>query len=54
MIVIIQKFQPLFAISLASIILKEKLSRRFIGITLVSILGGYLVTFGTNGITDWD
>ena len=45
-VVLIQKLQPLFAISLASIILKEKLSKRFIFLASIAILGGYLTTFG--------
>ena len=53
-VVMLQKLQPLFAISLAAIILKEKLSQRFIGLALVAMLGGYLVTFGTTSIADWD
>ena len=53
-VVLLQKLQPLFAISLAAIILKEKLSQRFIGLALVAMLGGYLVTFGTTTIGDWD
>ncbi|MBT3946429.1 MAG: EamA family transporter [Candidatus Marinimicrobia bacterium] len=53
-VVLLQKLQPLFAISLASIILKEKLSQRFIGLALIAMLGGYLVTFGTTSIADWD
>ena len=53
-VVLIQKLQPLFAISLAAIILKEKLSQRFIGLAMVAMIGGYLVTFGTTPITDWD
>ena len=53
-VVLIQKLQPLFAISLAAIILKEKLSQRFIGLAMVAMIGGYLVTFGTTPMTDWD
>ena len=53
-VVLLQKLQPIFAISLAAIILKEKLTQRFIGLALVAMLGGYLVTFGTTSIADWD
>ena len=45
-VVLIQKLQPLFAISLASIILREKLSKNFILLASTAILGGYLTTFG--------
>ena len=53
-VVLLQKLQPIFAISLAAIILKEKLTQRFIGLALLAMLGGYLVTFGTTSIADWD
>ena len=52
--VLLQKLQPIFAISLAAIILKEKLSQRFIGLAFVAMIGAYLVTFGTTSISDWD
>ena len=47
-VVLIQKLQPLFAIALSAIILKEKLSNRFIGLALIAMVGGYLATFGIN------
>jgi drug/metabolite transporter (DMT)-like permease len=53
-VVLLQKLQPIFAISLAAIILKEKLTQRFIGLALLAMLGAYLVTFGTSSITEWD
>jgi len=53
-VVLLQKLQPIFAISLAAIILKEKLTQRFIGFALLAMLGGYLATFGTTSIADWD
>jgi len=53
-VVLLQKLQPIFAISLAAIILKETLTQRFIGLALVAMLGAYLVTFGTTSIADWD
>ena len=45
-VVLIQKLQPLFAISLASIFLKERVSKSFIFLASTAILGGYLTTFG--------
>ena len=45
-VVLIQKLQPLFAISLASIFLREKVSKSFIFLASTAILGGYLTTFG--------
>ena len=54
-VVLIQKLQPLFAIALSAIILKEKLSNRFIGLALIAIVGGYLATFGINAfIGTWN
>ena len=53
-VVLLQKFQPLFAISLAAIILKEKLTRRFILLSIIAVIGGYLVTFGLNPIKLWN
>ena len=45
-VVLIQKLQPLFAISLASIVLREKVSKSFIFLASTAILGGYVTTFG--------
>lgn len=54
-VVLIQKLQPLFAIALSAIILKEKLSNRFIGLALIAMVGGYLATFGINAfIGTWN
>ena len=44
--VLIQKLQPLFAISLANIILREKVPTSFVFLASTAILGGYLTTFG--------
>ena len=53
-VVLLQKFQPLFAVSLAAIILKEKLSKRYLILALCAMIGGYLVTFGSNPISMGD
>ena len=53
-VVLLQKFQPLFAVSLAAIILKEKLSRRYLVLALFAMIGGYLVTFGNKPLSVWD
>lgn len=45
-VVLLQKFQPVFAILLATILLKEKLSKNFLVWGIVAVLGGYLLTFG--------
>ena len=53
-VVLLQKFQPLFAISLATIILKEKITKRFVILSIIAVIGGYLVTFGLNPIKLWN
>ncbi len=47
-VVFIQKLQPVFAISLAAILLKEKLTKSFIIWASVAIIGAYIVAFGFN------
>jgi drug/metabolite transporter (DMT)-like permease len=53
-VVLLQKFQPLFAISLAAVILKEPLTRRFLVLAGLALVGGYFVTFGARPIGTWD
>ena len=43
--VLVQKLQPLFAISLTNIVLREKVPTSFIFLASTAILGGYLTTF---------
>lgn len=45
-VVLLQKLQPLFAISLAAILLKERLNRRFVLWGAVAIVASYFLTFG--------
>ncbi len=45
-VILLQKFQPLFAIFLAWLILKEKLPKKFFIWAILAIIGGYFVTFG--------
>jgi drug/metabolite transporter (DMT)-like permease len=45
-VVLLQKLQPVFAISLAALILKEKLNKYFLIWASVALLGGYFLTFG--------
>ena len=52
-VVLLQKLQPLFAISLASVILKEKLSKKFLFLASVAIIGSFLVTFGLQPLSEW-
>jgi drug/metabolite transporter (DMT)-like permease len=45
-VILIQKLQPLFALSLAAIILKERLPGKFFYWAGLAIIGAYLMTFG--------
>ncbi len=45
-VVLLQKLQPVFAISLAAIFLKEKISGNFIFWAVVALIAGYFLTFG--------
>jgi drug/metabolite transporter (DMT)-like permease len=45
-VVLIQKLQPVFAISLASLLLKERLSKKFFIWAGCAIAGAYFMTFG--------
>lgn len=45
-VLLLQKLQPLFAVGLAALLLKEKLPRRFGLLFLVALAGTYLLTFG--------
>ena len=47
-VVLLQKLQPIFAISLAAILLKEKLKKNFAIWAIVAIIGSYFLTFGLN------
>ena len=44
-VVLLQKLQPLFAISLAMIILKERPKARYWLFAILALIGGYLITF---------
>ena len=46
--IMIQKIQPVFAIALACIVLKEKPKKEFYFWATIAIIGSYLVTFGLN------
>jgi len=47
-VVLLQKLQPIFAITLAAIILKEKLRKRFILWAGIAIIASYFLVFGLN------
>ena len=53
-VVLLQKFQPVFAIVLAAVILKERLTKRFLLLASSAFIGGYLVSFGTAPMAAWD
>ncbi len=45
-VVLLQKLQPVFAIVLAAIFLREKLTRHFLFWGSIAVLAGYFLTFG--------
>lgn len=45
-VILLQKLQPVFAISLAAILLKEKLKKNFLLWAGLAIISGYFMTFG--------
>lgn len=44
-VALLQKLQPIFAILLARILLKERISPKFLFWTVLALIGGYLLTF---------
>ena len=47
-VVLLQKLQPFFTIGTASIVLRERPTKRFLAAALVACVAGYFVTFGWN------
>lgn len=47
-VILLQKLQPVFAITLAALFLKEKLTAQFFLWAVLAIIGAYFMTFGTN------
>lgn len=47
-VVLLQKFQPIFAIIMAALFLGERLSNKFLIWAGIAIIGGYFLTFGWN------
>lgn len=45
-VVLIQKLQPIFAILLAALLLKERLKKEFVLWASISLIGAYFMTFG--------
>ena len=48
-VIILQKLQPVFALSLAALVLKERLSKWFYIWALVAIFSGYMIAYGSLG-----
>ena len=46
-VIILQKLQPIFALSLAALLLKEKLTKWFYLWATVAILSGYMIAYGS-------
>lgn len=47
-VILLQKLQPVFAVTLAAFLLKEKLPRQFFYWAVIAVIGAYFMTFGTN------
>jgi len=47
-VVLLQKLQPIFAILLAAILLKEKIKKNFVIWASIAIVASYFLTFGFN------
>ena len=45
-VILLQKLQPIFAIALATILLREKLQKFYIGWASLALIGSYFLTFG--------
>jgi len=45
-VVLLQKLQPLFAIGLAGLVLRERIRGRFLVRAIVAVIGAYLLAFG--------
>ncbi|NQU98807.1 EamA family transporter [Candidatus Woesearchaeota archaeon] len=49
-VILLQKLQPFFALIMAAIILKEKLSKRFYFWAVLAVIAGYFLAFGKYGL----
>lgn len=56
-VVILQKLQPVFALIMARLILKEKLNQKFYLWAIIAVIAGYFLAFGKTGLNlteiDW-
>lgn len=50
-VVILQKLQPIFALFLAAVLLKEKLPAKFYGWAALAIGAAYVLAFGSHGVS---
>lgn len=48
-VIILQKLQPIFALLLAAILLKERLSKRFYVFATIAIFSAYMIAYGSLG-----
>ena len=44
--ILLQKLQPIFVVGLSALILKEKVSIRFVSLATIALLGSYMISFG--------
>lgn len=44
-VVLLQQLNPIFAIVTSALLLREPLTRRFFGLTIIALIAGYVVTF---------
>jgi len=47
-VILLQKLQPVFAVTLAALFLKERLSKRFFVWAVIALAGAYVMTFSTS------
>ncbi|MFH1770875.1 MAG: EamA family transporter [archaeon] len=50
-VILLQKLQPIFALVMASLILKEKLKPKFYLWAVIAIVAGYVLAFGKTGLS---
>jgi len=53
-VIILQKLQPVFALGLAAILLKEKLSKKFYILAVISIFSWYMIAYWSLGTSIFD
>ena len=53
-VIILQKLQPVFALLLAGILLKEQLTKRFYLFAGIAIFSAYMIAYGSLGSDIWN